>query len=159
MLRGEPLAQSEVLSAVEQVFIEEIALLLLQLSLSFHCWDGIGWVMRPNSLILVSSDHRILFLSLWILWVLFCKFQAGFHVFCTEERLPSSHSAIKPRSVGGWRDGCLSGTISTQDLCSSEWPIGFLVTFLTKALLPPITQFGQATSPWKSPGCAKLLLS
>lgn len=33
----------------------------------------------------------------------FYKLQAGFHMFCTKERLPSNHSAIKARSVEGCR--------------------------------------------------------
>ena len=32
-------------------------------------------------------------------WRFFCKLQMGFHVSFTEERLPSGHSAIKPRLV------------------------------------------------------------
>ncbi len=35
----------------------------------------------------------------------FSKLHAGFHVSCTEERLPSGHSAIKPRLVEGCSDG------------------------------------------------------
>ncbi len=31
--------------------------------------------------------------------------QVFFHVSCTEERLPSGHSAIKPRLVEGCSDG------------------------------------------------------
>ncbi len=48
--------------------------------------------LRPKSYILVSSDQRIL-------QVFVSKLHAGFHVSCTEERLPSGHSAIKPRLV------------------------------------------------------------
>ena len=48
--------------------------------------------------------------------------------------------------------------ISTQDLSSSaRVAIRFLVTSLTKALLPPIAQFGQEASSGKSPGCSKLV--
>ncbi len=42
----------------------------------------------------------------------FSKLHAGFHVSCTEERLPSGHSAIKPRLVEGGSDGWLSTTFS-----------------------------------------------
>lgn len=37
----------------------------------------------------------------------------GFHVLCTEGRLPSSHwTAMKPRSVEGCSDGCSGRTLS-----------------------------------------------
>ncbi len=58
--------------------------------------------LRPKSYILVSSDQRILFVTICgVLQVFFSKLHAGFHVSCTEERLPSGHSAIKPPT--GWR--------------------------------------------------------
>ncbi len=88
--------------------------------------------LRPKSSILVSSDQRIL-------QVFFSKLHAGFHVSCTEERLPSGHSAIKPRLVEGCSDGWLSTTspISRMHLWSSATVIfGFFFTSLTKALLP-----------------------
>ena len=48
--------------------------------------------------------------------------------------------------------------ISTEELWSSvRVTIGFLVTSLTKALLPLIAQFGRAASSRKSPGGSKLL--
>ena len=48
--------------------------------------------------------------------------------------------------------------ISTEELWSSvRGTIGFLVTSLTKALLPPIAQFGRVASSRKSLGCSKLL--
>ena len=53
LLEGEPSPQSEVLSALEQVFIKDAATILL------YRRDG---ELRPKSSILVSSDHRILFL-------------------------------------------------------------------------------------------------
>ncbi len=110
-----------------------------------HCWDCIGQVMssawfsphiplriKAKSSILVSSDQRIL-------QVFFSKLHAGFHVSCTEERLPSGHSAIKPRLVEGCSDGWLSTTFSHLPNASLELStviFGFYFTSLTKALLP-----------------------
>ncbi len=48
------------------------------------------------------------------------KLHAGFHVSCTEERLPSGHSAIKPRLVEGCSDGWLSTTFSHLPNASLE---------------------------------------
>ncbi len=60
--------------------------------------------LRPKSSILVSSDQRILFVTILESFrCFFSKLHAGFHVSCTEERLPSGHSAIKPRLVEGWQ--------------------------------------------------------
>ena len=52
-------------------------------------------LIRPENLI----SH-----SLGVLHVFFGKLYAGFHMSCTEERLPSGHSAIKPRLVEGCSD-------------------------------------------------------
>lgn len=41
------------------------------------------------------------------------------NVFCTV-KLPRGHSAIKPRLVEGWSDGCLSGTLSHMPTASLE---------------------------------------
>ncbi len=117
-----------------------------------HCWDCIGQVMssawfsphiplriKAKSSILVSSDQRIL-------QVFFSKFHAGFHVSCTEERLSSGHSAIKPRLVEGCSDGWLSTTFShlpNASLELSHSDLGFFFTSLTKAPSPPIAQFGR----------------
>ncbi len=81
-----------------------------------HCWDCIGQVMssawflhtyrlelRPKSSILVSfRPENLICHHLGVLQVFFSKLHAGFHVSCTEERLPSCHSAIKPRLVEGY---------------------------------------------------------
>ncbi len=45
-------------------------------------------------------------------FLLFCKLEAGFHLSFTEEKFPSSHSAIKPRSMECYSDGFPSGSIS-----------------------------------------------
>ena len=92
--------------------------------------------MRPNSSILVSSDQRILLFF-------FCKLHAGFHLSFSEERQPSGHSAIKPRSVECCSDGFVS-PISTLDLWSSvRATSGFLGTSLTKALLPQLLSLAR----------------
>ncbi len=72
---------------------------------------------RPKSSILVSSDQRILFVTIL---ESFRYFLANFHVSCTEERLPSGHSAIKPRLVEGCSDGWLSTTFSHLPNASLE---------------------------------------
>ena len=144
LLEGEPLAQSEVLSALDQVLIQDISVLrCIQLSLNpdqspspchwkilppscftvgivlGRWWAVLGFLQtsrlefRTNGSILVSSDQRILFLtSLKVLKVVFCKLQAVFHASFTEERLPSGHSAMKPRLVECFSDGCPSGNFS-----------------------------------------------
>ncbi len=95
--------------------------------------------------ILVSSDQRIL-------QVFFSKLHAGFHVSCTEERLPSGHSAIKPRLVEGCSDGWLSTTFSSSPECISgaqpQWSLGSS---------PPIAQFGRTASSRKGSGRPKRL--
>ena len=49
-------------------------------------------------------------------------------------------------------------TISTEELWSSvRVAIGFLLTSLTKALLPKLAQFGRVASSRKSLGGSKLL--
>ena len=78
-----------------------------------HRWDGIGLVMSgtwfPTHVTLriggeqfnlgFSRQQRMLFLSLSVLKVFFCKIEAGSLVSFTEERLLSGCCAIKPRSV------------------------------------------------------------
>ena len=58
----------------------------------------------------------------------------------TEERLPSSHSAIKPRSVECCCDGWPAvSPISTQDLWSlARMSIRYFITSLTMVLLPRV---------------------
>ncbi len=173
LLEGKPSAQSEVLSTLEKVFVQDIPVLgRIHLSLDcnqsscpcswktppqhdaattmLHCWDCIGQVMssawfsphiplRMNSkkfyLGLIRPENFICH-HLGVLQVFFSKLHAGFHVSCTEERLPSGHSAIKPWLVEGCSDGWLS-PISWMHLWSSATVIfGFFFTSLTKALLP-----------------------
>ena len=69
--------------------------------------------------------------------------QSDCHVPFTEEWLPSGHSTIKAWLVECCRDGCLSDRapefLSTEELWSSvRVTIWFLVTYLTKALLPQL---------------------
>ncbi len=135
LLEGKPSAQSEVLSTLEKVFVQDIPVLgrihlsldcnqsFLSLQLKntpqhdaattmLHCWDCIGQVMssawfsshiplriKAKKFYLGSHQTRESFRCF------FSKLHAGFHVSCTEERLPSGHSAIKPRLVEGCSDG------------------------------------------------------
>ena len=115
-----------------------------------RCWVVPGFLqtwcleLKPNS----SSDQKILFFTVSFTECPLGAFlQEGFHVFFTEESLLFGHSAIKPRSMECWLS-----SISTKDLWSSaRVTIGFLVTPLTKAVLP------QLLSLARHPGCSKLL--
>ncbi len=176
LLEGKPSAQSEVLSTLEKVFVQDIPVLgRIHLSLDcnqsscpcswktppqhdaattmLHCWDCIGQVMssawfsphiplgikaKKFYLGLIRPENLICH-HLGVLQVFFSKLHAGFHVSCTEERLPSGHSAIKPRLVEGCSDGWLSTTFSHLPNASLELShriFGFFFTSLTKALLP-----------------------
>ncbi len=98
--------------------------------------------LRPKSSILVSSDQRIL-------QVFFSKLHAGFHVSCTEERLPSGHSAIKPRLVEGCSDGWLSTTFShlpNASLELSHSDLWVLLYLSHQGSSPPIAQFGRRSA-------------
>ncbi len=122
---------------------------------TLHCWDCIGQAMSsawfsPHIPLRIKAKKFYLGLirpenlichHLGVLQVFFSKLHAGFHVSCTEERLPSGHSAIKPRLVEGCSDGWLYflqlSPISWMHLWSSATVIfGFFFTSLTKALLP-----------------------
>ncbi len=109
--------------------------------------------LRPKSSILVSSDQRIL-------QVFFSKLHAGFHVSCTEERLPSGHSAIKPRLVEGCSDGWLSTTFShlpNASLELSHSDLWVLLYLSHQGSSPPIAQFGRTASSRKGSGRPKRL--
>ncbi len=109
--------------------------------------------LRPKSSILVSSDQRIL-------QVFFSKLHAGFHVSCTEERLPSGHSAIKPRLVEGGSDGWLSTTFShlpNASLELSHSDLWVLLYLSHQGSSPPIAQFGRTASSRKGSGRPKRL--
>ena len=140
----------------------------------FHCWDCIGqgmssaWLsphipleLTPKSSILVSSDQRILFLIVWESFMsFFVKLNAGFHMSYTEERLPSSHSAIKPRLVEGCSDSWLCGTFSHLPTASLELRHSNLLVLLYlshQGSSPTIAQFGGTARSRKSSGCPKLL--
>ena len=84
----------------------------------------------------------------------------GFHVSFTEERLPSGHSAIKPRTLECCGDGCPSGSFSSLHtgsllLNQSDHRVLGHPSYQGPSLL--ITQFGWAASCRKNPGCSKLL--
>ncbi len=117
-----------------------------------HCWDCIGQVMssawfsphiplriKAKSSILVSSDRESYLSPSWSPSGVFSKLHAGFHVSCTEERLPSGHSAIKPRLV----EGCqwwltfynflpLPNALGAQP----QWSLGFLLPLSPRLFSP-----------------------
>ncbi len=94
------------------------------------------------------------------LGVLFSKLHAGFHVSCTEERLPSGHSAIKPRLVEGCSDGWLSTTFShlpNASLELSHSDLWVLLYLSHQGSSSPIAQFGRTASSRKGSGHPKRL--
>ncbi len=83
-----------------------------------------------------------------------------FHVSCTEERLPSGHSAIKPRLVEGCSDGWLSTTFShlpNASLELSHSDLWVLLYLSHQGSSPPIAQFGRTASSRKGSGRPKRL--
>ncbi len=115
--------------------------------------------LRPKSSILVSSENLICH-HLGVLQVFFSKLHAGFHVSCTEERLPSGHSAIKPRLVEGCSDGWLSTTFShlpnaSLELSHSDLWVPLYLSHQGSS--PPIAQFGRTASSRKGSGRPKRL--
>ncbi len=189
LLEGKPSAQSEVLSTVEKVFVQDIPVLgRIHLSLDcnqsppqhdaattmLHCWDCIGQVMSsawfsPHIPLRIKAKKFYLGLirpenlichHLGVLQVFFRKLHAGFHVSCTEERLPSGHSAIKPRLVEGCSDGWLSTTFShlpNASLELSHSDLWVLLYLSHQGSSPPIAQFGRTASSRKGSGRPKRL--
>ncbi len=197
LLEGKPSAQSEVLSTLEKVFVQDIPVLgRIHLSLDcnqsscpcswktppqhdaattmLHCWDCIGQVMssawfsphiplrikaKKFHLGLIRPENLICH-HLGVLQVFFSKLHAGFHVSCTEERLPSGHSAIKPRLVEGCSDGWLSTTFShlpNASLELSHSDLWVLLYLSHQGSSPPIAQFGRTASSRKGSGRPKRL--
>ncbi len=197
LLEGKPSAQSEVLSTLEKVFVQDIPVLgRIHLSLDcnqsscpcswktppqhdaatimLHCWDCIGQVMSsawfsPHIPLRIKAKKFYLGLirpenlichHLRVLQVFFSKIHAGFHVSCTEERLPSGHSAIKPRLVEGCSDGWLSTTFShlpNASLELSHSDLWVLLYLSHQGSSPPIAQFGRTASSRKGSGRPKRL--
>ncbi len=197
LLEGKPSAQSEVLSTLEKVFVQDIPVLgHTHLSLDcnqsscpcswkkktqhdaattmLHCWDCIGQVMSsawfsPHTPLRIKAKKFYLGLirpenlichHLGVLQVFFSKLHAGFHVSCTEERLPSGHSAIKPRLVEGCSDGWLSTTFShlpNASLELSHSDLWVLLYLSHQGSSPPIAQFGRTASSRKGSGRPKRL--
>ncbi len=190
LLEGKPSAQSEVLSTLLKVFIQDIPVLgrihlYLDCNQSYcpcswktppqhdaattmlHCWDCIGQVMssawfsphiplrikaKKFYLGLIRPENRICH-HLGVLQVFFSKLHAGFHVSCTEERIPSGHSAIKPRLVEGCSDGWLSTTFShlpNASLELSHSDLWVLLYLSHQGSSPPIAQFGRTASSRKA---------
>ncbi len=197
LLEGKPSAQSEVLSTLEKVFVQDIPVLgRIHLSLDcnqsscpcswktppqhdaattmLHCWDCIRQVMSsawfsPHIPLRIKAKKFYLGLirpenlichHLGVLRVFFSKLHAGFHVSCTEERLPSGHSAIKPRLVEGCSDGWLSTTFShlpNASLELSHSDLWVLLYLSHQGSSPPIAQFGRTASSRKGSGRPKRL--
>ncbi len=108
-------------------------------------------LIRPENLI---CHH------LGVIQVFFSKLHAGFHVSCTEERLPSGHSAIMPRLVEGCSDGWLSTTFShlpnaSLELSHSDFWV--LLYLSHQGSSPLIAQFGRTASSRKGSGRPKRL--
>ncbi|KAI2654737.1 hypothetical protein H4Q32_011522 [Labeo rohita] len=158
-LDGKPSAQSEVLSTLEKVLVQDIPHDAATTML--HCWDCIGQVMSsawfsPHIPLRIKAKKLYLGLikpenlishHLGVLQVFFSKL----HV----ERLPSGHSDIKPRLVEGCSDGCLSTTFShlpTTSLELSHSDLWVLLYLSHQGSSPPIAQFGWTASSRKGSG-------
>ena len=170
LLEGEPLPQSEVLSALEQVS-SRISLVLKfifaynttsipvppaekhthSMMLPPQCFT-VGMVpgFLQTSSILVSSDQRILFLMVWeSFWCLLANSMTKWVVMCLLQR-----SGFRLATLPWRPDWCSAAEmvvllevspIFTDELWSSVTvTITFLVTCLTKALLPLIAQFRKS---------------
>ncbi len=190
LLEGKPSAQSEVLSTLEKVFVQDIPVLgRIHLSLDcnqsscpcswktppqhdaattmLHCWDCIGQVMSSawfSPHIPLRIKAKKFYLGLIRPENLICHhlgvLHAGFHVSCTEERLLSGHSAIKPRLVEGCSDGWLSTTFShlpNASLELSHSDLWVLLYLSHQGSSPPIAQFGRMASSRKGSGRPKRL--
>ncbi len=132
-----------------------------------HCWDCIGQVMSGawfSPHIPLRIKAKKFYLGLIRPENLICHhlgvLHAGFHVSCTEERLPSGHSAIKPRLVEGCSDGWLSTTFShlpNASLELSHSDLWVLLYLSHQGSSPPIAQFGRTASSRKGSGHPKRL--
>ncbi len=132
-----------------------------------HCWDCIGQVMSSawfSPHIPLRIKAKKFYLGLIRPENLICHhlgvLHAGFHVSCTEERLPSGHSAIKPRLVEGCSDGWLSTTFShlpNASLELSHSDLWVLLYLSHQGSSPPIAQFGRTASSRKGSGRPKRL--
>ena len=124
-----------------------------------HRWDGVVQVMNsawfpPDITLRIEAKQlnlgfirpeNLVSHSLRVLYALFCKLQACFHVSFTEERLLSGHSAIKPRSVECCSDGCPSGSFShlhtgPVEPCQSDHQVLGHLSYQGPS--PPIALFG-----------------
>ncbi len=134
-----------------------------------HFWDCIGQVMssawfsphiplriKPKKFYLgLIRPENLICHHLGVIQVFFSKHHAGFHVSCTEERLPLGHSAIKPRLVEGCSDGWLSTTFSRLPNASLELShsdLWVLLYLSHQGSSPPIAQFGRTASSRKGSG-------
>ncbi len=109
--------------------------------------------LRPKSSILVSSDQRILL-------VFFSKLHAGFHVSCTEERLPSGPLCHKAPTGGGlqWWLTFYNFLPSPECISGAQPQWSWVLLYLShQGFSPPIAQFGRTASSRKGSGRPKRL--
>ncbi len=139
-----------------------------------HCWDCIGQGdeqclvvstlplrIKPKILSWSHQNQRILFVTILESFRCFSKLHAGFHCLALRRGFRRATLAIKPRLVEGCSDGWLSYNFLPSPECnlwsSATVIFGFFFTSLTKALLPPIAQFGWTASSRKGSGRPKRL--
>ncbi len=149
-LEGEPSAQSEVLNALDWVFIKAISI-FWYIELFFYCYQHtllLGWYSTgdeqswfPSNMMLrieVNQTRESCFSQSDDPLGAFLKIPSVFSCVFTEERIESGHTDIKPRSVECCSDVCPSVGFSHLYIwsrSSTRVTIKFLVTTLTKALL------------------------
>ena len=102
---------------------------------------------RPNSSILISSDQRILFLMIWeslgVVWQTPSGLSYAFY-WGVASVWPLYHKGLSGAEMVVLLDG---SPISTEELRSSvRVTVGFLVTSLTKALLPQLLSLARHTA-------------
>ncbi len=164
LLKSEPSAQSEVLNALDWVFIKAISIYWC-IELFFYAGESLRpcrWKTAPQheaatahftfGMVLcrwwaervsvkhnvcnwASSNQGISFLTVW--GPFWCFFAYSKYVF-TEERIASDHTSIKHRWLECYVDVCPSVDFSNLHIwswSSTKVTNRFLVTSLTKALL------------------------
>ncbi len=110
--------------------------------------------LRPKSPILVSSDQRILFVTILE------SSMRGFMCLALRRGFRRATLPIKPRLVEGCSDGWLSTTfshLSNASLELSHSDLWVLLYLSHQGSSPPIAQFGQTASSRKDSGRSKRL--
>ncbi len=117
--------------------------------------------LRPKSSILVSSDQRILFVTILESFRCFlANSMRAFMCLALRRGFRQGHSAIKPRLVEGCSDGWLSTTFShlpNASLELSHSDLWVLLYLSHQGSSPPIAQFGRTASSRKGSGRPKRL--